>query len=253
MKTVVLVVFCFVSAVSCKDLKMIDTAFASHSNQEASPKHLLDDIILRFYHVQRLAKGVGRLVWMSDKQLVPLCLHCEIRNTKQGNKTLILSNNEEITFTHERIIWCLEHIENHHSLDPFLEVWDDLTHYQLVSDKLVLREFTYLLFYLYRDVVHQEAFLRSKNPDPALLESILLRVPSLEAAELEDILDVLDLLIDELPAFIEHYELSSNLTWKEWAKKYWLIAPVGAAVLILKTYLHYSLDRKGDTPLAFEG
>lgn len=224
MKKILLVSFFLLSASSCGSFSQMPS------------KRLLDDIILRFYHVQRLTKGVERLVWMSHKKLVPLCLHCEIRETK-NSKTLVLSNDEEIVFTHERIIWCIEHIEKYHSLAPFLEVWEDLTHYQLVRDKTVLREFTYLLFYLYKDVVHQEVFLRSEKQNLETLESILIKAPSLEKAELEEILDVLDILVDELPAFIEQYELASNLTWQQWLKKYWLIAPVAAAILVLKIYL----------------
>lgn len=213
---------------------------------EYSSKGLLDSIVLRFYHIQRLAKGVRRLLWMSHKQLVPLDLHCEVIENKH-TKTLVINNNSEVTFTHPRIISCIEHIENYHSLVPFVEIWDDLIHYQLVNDSLVLHEFTCLLFYLYKDVVHQEAFLRSSSEeDQEALEEILQRAPSLETADLEEILDVLDVLIDELPAFIEKYELTSSMTWIEWLKKYWLLAPVGMAALILRIYLKQSLDKKAD-------
>jgi hypothetical protein len=54
---------------------------------------------------------------------------------------------------------------------------------------------------------------------------------------LEDVLDLLDILVDQLPEFLEKTELTSNLEWKEWINKYWLIAPISTIVLALKIYL----------------
>ena len=102
-------------------------------HHDIASTRLLDEIILRFYHVQRLAKGVSRLIWMSHKKLVPLHLYCEVTDNK-NHKTLIINNEQKVKFTHPRIIWCVEHIEQFHSLAAFVEVWDDLAHYQLVSD-----------------------------------------------------------------------------------------------------------------------
>jgi hypothetical protein len=202
-------------------------------------KQLMTDIVLRFYHIQRLHKGVRRLVRMSKKKLVPLTLHCEVKQIK-NKKALILQNGESIVFTHPRIIWCLEHIEQYQSLTPFLEVWDDLGHYQLVDDTVVIREFIYLVFHLYKTVVHQELLLKNEIEEVAKLDAIFKKVPSLDEAELEEILNALDLIIDELPVFIEQYELISNLSWEEWRKKYWLLAPIGAAVLMFKFYFKFN-------------
>ncbi|MFT6765491.1 MAG: hypothetical protein ACJAZS_000369 [Alteromonas naphthalenivorans] len=63
---------------------------------------------------------------------------------------------------------------------------------------------------------------------------------SLNPDELEEILNALDLIVEELPVFLEQYELASNLSWKEWKKKYWLLAPIGAGVLTLKFYFRFN-------------
>lgn len=60
---------------------------------------------------------------------------------------------------------------------------------------------------------------------------------SIDAVKLEEIILMLDTILLELPAFVETYELNSSLTWDEWKKKYWFIAPVGTVLLVLKFYL----------------
>lgn len=247
----IFILFCFFTAsFSAPGLIHHLTSLQKPIHQDIASTRLLNEIILRFYHVQRLAKGVSRLIWMSHKKLVPLHLYCEVTDNK-NHKTLVINNEQKVKFTHPRIIWCVEHIEKFHSLSAFVEVWDDLAHYQLISDHVALREFTYLLFYLYKDVVHQEAFWKNRT-DVESLDAILKKIPSLENADLEEILDVLDLLIDELPTFIEKYELTSGLTWKEWVKKYWLIAPLSAAVIFLKAYMHLFPHKKSNPVQALQ-
>lgn len=213
---------------------------SSYTLQQNFSRHLLDDIILRFYHVQRLSRSVNLLLWMSKKKLVPLDVEYRVHEQK-GQKILILKD-AYIPFSHPRIIWCLEHIQTHHSLFPFLEIWDDLAHYQLVDDQEIIREFIYILFYLYRDVVHQEIFVKNDIHDDQL-EEIFKKIANLEKADLEDILDVLDMLVDELPEFIEKYELNSHMTWKEWTKKHWIIPLLAFGALCLKVLVQH-FDKK---------
>jgi len=59
---------------------------------------------------------------------------------------------------------------------------------------------------------------------------------NIDPVKVEEVLKVLDMILAELPMFIEHYELNSELSWKEWKKKYWLLAPAGATILSLKIY-----------------
>jgi len=59
---------------------------------------------------------------------------------------------------------------------------------------------------------------------------------NVDPVKVEEVLKMLDMILAELPLFIDQYELNSELTWSEWKKKYWLLAPVGAAILTLKFY-----------------
>lgn len=57
-----------------------------------------------------------------------------------------------------------------------------------------------------------------------------------DQVQVEEVLQMLDMILAELPVFIEKYELNSGLSWQEWKKKYWLLAPAGGLILGLKIY-----------------
>lgn len=59
---------------------------------------------------------------------------------------------------------------------------------------------------------------------------------NVDQVQVEEVLQVLDIILKELPVFIEKYELNSSLSWKEWKKKYWLLAPAGGLILGIKCY-----------------
>ena len=59
---------------------------------------------------------------------------------------------------------------------------------------------------------------------------------NIDSMQVKEVLETLDMILEELPAFVEKYELNSELSWKEWKKKHWLLAPVGALILGAKFY-----------------
>ena len=225
------------------------SVFALSLSITAIKPALLDDIALRLYHIRRLSKGVKNLVWLSNKKLVPLCLDCKIYNGKT-TKTAVLNN--ECSFFHPRMISCLENIQDDPCITPFVQVWDDLIYFHLVGDQLIVREFTYLLFYLYKNIIRQPEFVQ-KYYDLQSINMALQHISSLEAAELEEILDVIDLLTAELASFIKEYEISSTLSWKKWGKKYWFIAPVGLGLAILKNYMKHLIKKEMKKISVFKG
>ena len=64
------------------------------------------------------------------------------------------------------------------------------------------------------------------------LELITHLYENLESLPLEKILDAIDLLAEELPQLLEHYNEFSELHWKERLKKYWWVPP--AFIVIIK-------------------
>ncbi len=59
---------------------------------------------------------------------------------------------------------------------------------------------------------------------------------NVDQVQVEEVLKMLDIILKELPIFIEKYELNSNLSWEEWKRKYWLLAPAGTIILGVKFY-----------------
>lgn len=65
---------------------------------------------------------------------------------------------------------------------------------------------------------------------------LLLNEKNVDQVQVEEVIQMLDMILAELPVFIEKYELNSTLSWAEWKKKYGLIAPAGAIILSIKVY-----------------
>ena len=68
------------------------------------------------------------------------------------------------------------------------------------------------------------------------LQKIQNRISSLDHIAIDEIIHALDLIVEELPTFIDKYELDSELSWIEWKRKYWLLAPIGVIALGVKLY-----------------
>lgn len=64
----------------------------------------------------------------------------------------------------------------------------------------------------------------------------MLSEKNVDQVQVGEVLQMLDMILAELPVFIEKYELNSGLSWQEWKKKYWLLAPAGGLILGLKIY-----------------
>lgn len=88
-----------------------------------------------------------------------------------------------------------------------------------------------------------------KSPHSALLAKI--KDKNVDHVRVEEVLHLLDVVLEELPEFIDKYEFNSNLTWEEWKKKYWLLAPAGGIVLILKFYFIINSIFKAHRPETF--
>lgn len=66
--------------------------------------------------------------------------------------------------------------------------------------------------------------------------NVFISEKNVDQVQVEEVIKMLDMILAELPVFIDKYELNSNLSWAEWKKKYGLIAPAGAIILSVKIY-----------------
>lgn len=183
-----------------------------------------DVIVKRFYHLKRVTHAVELLKKLNAEKEIPIHFDYTV-----NEKRLLL---EECVFEEPHIISLIQIIANKRNIRSLISTWKALLRYKYIQNDSIMREFTLLLCLLYNHVlkVYQvDEFIRSEKMHHGGAQ--------LDTMALEEVLDMLDILVDELPGFIQKYELDSELTWKGWMRKYWLVAPVAFSALCLKVYL----------------
>lgn len=68
-------------------------------------------------------------------------------------------------------------------------------------------------------------------------ESLITAYQTIDSLPVEEMLSAIDVMANEIPSIIQQYEFNSQLTWKQWLKKYWWTPPVIIVRLILKVLL----------------
>jgi|GEM_PF-4034241 len=190
------------------------------------------EMVVRFYYIQRLRRGINALLFLHKKGLLNLSF--EYAFEKKGFR---FKNHY---FFDPVITDALHLLCTKKSIFPFFKVWRSLNDYRYMHSQRIMDEFVGAAICMVqrsievqkkKSCLHDELFIRAE------------RDFSFEAMPLEELLNVLDLLIDEIPQFIEKYDLNTHITWKEWCKKHWFIAPLALAALGLRAYLVYNSGR----------
>lgn len=182
----------------------------------------VDEVIERFYHIQRLNKP---LVMLEKANTFPIYIRMNYIT-----KSPFLEIHNIASFSHPNIISCMKVMNQTKTLEPLIELWQDIEQYKHIHDTLLMREFLILVYAMYIDLHSQLCAHQKNNRAIILLETI-------ESLPLEEILQAIDILSKELPSLLDKYELKSDMSWKEWFKKYWWAPPlvtiaIGCKILI---------------------
>lgn len=116
----------------------------------------------------------------------------------------------------------ITHIKNTKKLHSLFLCWHNITSYQVIIDEKFFTEFATLVCKLLC-LVAETTIDKTKT---STLETIINISQKIDKLPLSEILHTIDMLTDELPAFLEKYEFNSTMSWKIWLKKYWWIPPV---------------------------
>lgn len=188
----------------------------------------VDEVVYRFYSLQRLKRAVNLVKKLEKKQK----LYIPFKSSWE-NDGLTFNGNH---FSNNCITTTIQIICNKKDIQSLLNLWSSLNRYKYVKEPIIITEFTILIINILQNTMqhlfpndYTQLHSTNKVHSMAVLESM----------PLEEVLDILDILVDELPNFIEKYELDTEIPWKKWLRKYWLLAPVGAATLGLRLYLTY--------------
>ncbi len=135
---------------------------------------------------------------------------------------------DSIQFFNSTIKTCIQEMLNHHSLNPLLIVLKKATYYQHAYkyDQQFFRELFLLAFTIYKQILFHECSCNNYSPKAITLNDILIISDKINQLPIAEILNTIEMLVIELPPFLEKYEFTSTITWKEWFKKYWWVPPV---------------------------
>ena len=122
-----------------------------------------------------------------------------------------------VLFCNEHILTLINDVKKSQSILPVLHMWAEIKRYKYLHDADMIKEFTQFVFIVTRySLKHQ--FPKVFEDDTAVKNIYFMK--AIENLTLDQILDFLDILVEDLPVFINKYELDSSMTWKEWIDKY---------------------------------
>jgi|GEM_PF-2715591 len=189
----------------------------------------INKVISRFYVIKRLEPILAKVHSLYEKNL--LHLGC-ISTTTQNDPCLHYLN-----ITKEPIKTMIHKIYQTRSFKPVFCLWNGISRYKYIQDEEFCSEFARFITHL----IHSTAthLVKTRSEEIFIKEKGILPLDQLHDMPLEDILNLLDLLIEELPIFLKENEIGSDIHWKDWLKKYWLIAPLRAAIFGISIYMMY--------------
>lgn len=144
---------------------------------------------------------------------------------------------DSTNFSHKKMRDCLQKMVLTGSLKPLLVLLREVKNYRLLQDNLFFHEFFLLIFTVHKQILFHES---EENPHAlkhTTFETIIDISNKINQLPIAEVLSAIDMLVTELPAFLEKYEFHSKITWQEWLKKYWWVPPVFGAWFGLKILL----------------
>ncbi len=153
-----------------------------------------------------------------------------------------------VLFSNEYILSLIDVLKKEQSIVPILHTWAELKRYKYLHDSEMVKEFMQLIFIVTRySLKHQCTVVLEDD----LFAKNVYFLDAIEKLSLDQILDILDVLVEDLPAFIQRYELNSSMTWKQWLDKYWLVGPLAGTAFLIKVYIDYKQLQKVQTTKGF--
>jgi len=191
------------------------------------------DIVTYFYYSRRLSESTCFLSRLCKQNY---CYKpCNV--ILQGDFIQI----ESVLFFHHRTKTCLHRMLQTESLQPLLLLLQDIRHYHYLQDTLFVYELFLLIFTVHKQILFHECEDSSHTLTKTTLNTIIEISEKINQLPIAEVLNAIDMLVKELPPFLEKYEFNSAISWKAWFKKYWWVPPVFGAWFGLRILL--SLQR----------
>lgn len=191
----------------------------------AAQAALVEPVLKRFYHIQRLEQAIELL-----KQM-PHVPHLNVSYIDGG---FLL--NQSIELKNSCIITCIEQINLTHSLEPLFKCWNELLHYKQVNQIGYLREFLLLVIIVYKTFFVQYEREHPEQKMKISLQEIAQLYKQLNDLPVEELLNAIDTFTDELAKLLQEHSSTIDSAWiKQKILDYWWTA---AAALIAGTVIY---------------
>ncbi len=188
----------------------------------------IDKVISRFYLLKRMEPALHKLYLLNAQGL--LRLSCSNSTGDEIDPCL-----EQLNITKEPVLVMIRALYRTRSFRPLFSFWNNINRYKYIQDEQIMKEFACFVTHLLHTTATHHASSRCR---PLFIEGKgRLPLDQLQQMPLEDILNLLDILVEELPQFLEKNEIHVGMDWKEWLKKYWLLFPLSAAIFGIKIYM----------------
>jgi hypothetical protein len=145
------------------------------------------------------------------------------------------------TFSHHTICACIKKAVATESLKPIISLLRYTQHTIDLQSDYFLQELFILIFMVHKQILFNECVQHHYPIKKSTLETIIAINNIINQLPIAEVLSAIEMLVTELPPFIEKYELNSKITWKSWLKKYWWVPPVFGVWFGLK--ILYKLQR----------
>ncbi len=196
--------------------------------KDFKPSIEINSVISRFYLIKRLEPILAKVHLLQENNLLYLDFNAS------AESALCF---EQLPNTNEPLKKMIHKVYQTHSFAPLFTVWNGISRYKYIQDEEICKEFARFITYLIQSTTIHLA--KTRGGKMFIEGKGFLPLQQLQEMPLEDILNLLDILVEELPVFLKENELNSTLSWNEWLKKYWLVAPLRAAMFGISVYLMY--------------
>ena len=192
-----------------------------------------NDIVMRCYYIKRLTPSCYFLSFLNKQQY-----NYKPCNIIKHNKSIQI---DSILFSHHKINTCINNMLFYNSLRPLLSLLNEIKDYRYLHDQQLMYELLLLIFTVHKQILLHECEESELSLKAITFNDIIAISNKISQLPIAEILNAIDMLVTELPPFLEKYEFNSKISWKAWVKKYWWVPPVFGAWFTLKILL--SLQR----------
>jgi hypothetical protein len=180
----------------------------------------------RIYFLKRLSKIIFAL-----KKISPSCII-----------SLSETDTARLPFHNELIIATIAAIQKEKNLRPMLKLIHEFEQFKYIDDLDFFREFVILIIIITTEQL--QSYKHHERTTKITIEQLAHLYMQLEGVPLEELLNATDMLINEMPNIIEHYEFNSDMSWRAWFKKYWWAPPLLIASILLKLIILHKAGSK---------